>query len=325
MLNGKNILITGGTGSFGKKFTEIVLKRYPGIQKIVLFSRDTQKQQKMAGLFSDPRLHFIAGDMGNREEVLNACKDIDLIVHTAALRIVSEAEQHPGACIRTNILGAEYLIEGALKNHVGSILVLSTDMASLANNTYGASKMLAEKLFIDAYREHPELKATIVRYGNMLGSTGTVIPFFRKKAKEDGILPVTDPRMTRFMTTLEDCVNIALRILSHHLGGEIIAPKLKSYYILTLAKAVDPQAKIEIVGLRPGEKLYEQMVTRYESFHTLESDSAYIILPSDSNKQHYCEYYRAHPVPIGFEFTSENNPLKFSEEEIRKLIRESGL
>lgn len=325
MLNGTRILITGGTGSFGQKFIEMILKRYSDIREIIIFSRQEEKQQAMAKLFPDHRLRFITGDMGTTEDVVAACKGVDIVIHTAALRIVPEAEQHPFECVKTNILGAQNLIDCAVKSGVRQIIALSTDMASLANNAYGASKMLSDKLFIAAHHEHPQLKTAIIRYGNMFGSTGTVIPFFIRKAQEDGILPVTDPRMTRFMATLENCVEIALKTLEQSIGGEIIAPKLKSYNIMTVAKAIAPMAEIKIVGLRPGEKIHEEMITRYDSFHCIESKDCYIIIPSYADKEAYCQHYQATPVAIGFEFNSENNPDKFSEEEIRLLIQKTGL
>lgn len=320
MLNGKKILITGGTGSFGRRFTEIVLKRYPDVKEIVIFSRNAEKQAEMAERIMDSRLRFITGDIAIPEDTDKACQGIDVIIHTAAIRIVPEAEANPYECIRVNILGAQNLVNSAVKHHIPQILALSTDMASLAHNVYGATKMLSDRLFIAAHREHPELKTSIIRYGNMLASTGTVIPFFIRKAKEDGILPVTDPRMTRFMASLDECVEIALYTLATSLGGEIIAPKLKSYNILTIAEAVAPQCETKITGLRPGEKLYEEMVTQYEAANTIESNHCFVIVPSYANKEHYIKHYQAKPVMSGFEFNSENNPNKFTVEEIRLLI-----
>lgn len=320
MLNGKKILITGGTGSFGQRFTEMVLERYPDIREIVIFSRDAGKQAKMAEKIADSRLRFITGDIAIPEDTEKACQGVDMIIHTAALRIVPEAEANPYECVRVNILGAQNLINNAVKYHIPQILALSTDMASLAHNVYGATKMLSDRLFIAAHREHPELKTSVIRYGNMFASTGTVIPFFIRKAKEDGILPVTDPRMTRFMASLDECVEIALQTLAESLGGEIIAPKLKSYNILTIAEAVAPQCEIKITGLRPGEKLYEEMVTRYEACNTIESCRWFVITPPYADKNLYIRHYRAETVPSDFEFNSENNPDKFTTEEIRQLI-----
>lgn len=320
MFTDQRILITGGTGSFGQKFTELVLKLYPGVKEIVLFSRDPEKQKAMGLRFSNCPLRFISGDMSDAEAVDRACKDIDLIIHTAALRIVPEAEANPWGTVESNIIGAHNLIQGAVRHGVKQILALSTDMASLVNNAYGASKMLSDKLFIAAHKQYPGLKTSVIRYGNMFGSTGTVIPFFMKKAKEDGVLPVTDPKMTRFMATVEECVQIAFRTLQHTLGGEIIAPKIKSYNIMTIARAVDETARIEIVGLRPGEKLYEEMITRYDSFHTLEAKEAYIIVPPYGDKEIFCRHYSALPVKNGFEFNSENNPDKMTPEEMKALI-----
>ena len=320
MFNGQTILITGGTGSFGQKFTELVLQVYPSVKEIVIFSRDIEKQKLMQARFSSAPLRFIIGDMACLSAVDKACEKIDLVIHTAAMRIVPEAEANPWGAIESNIIGAHNLIVSAVKQGVKQILALSTDMASLVNNAYGASKMLSDKLFIDAHKQHPHLKTSIVRYGNMFGSAGTVIPFFQKKAKEDGVLPVTDDRMTRFMSTLDDCVYIAFRVLKNTLGGEIIAPKIKAYNIITLAKAVDKTAEIKVVGLRPGEKLFEEMITRYESFNTLETAHEYLVLPPYADKDLFCKHYQAHPVEIGFEFNSENSPNKFTVEEVEEMI-----
>ncbi|WP_251620086.1 polysaccharide biosynthesis protein [Odoribacter lunatus] len=321
MLNNQRILITGGTGSFGQKFIELAFHTYPQIKEAVIFSRNPEKQEAMKRRFPHVPLRFICGDMAHPEEVEKACENVDIIIHTAALRIVPDAEVDPWGAVETNVIGAHNLIQGAVKHDVKQILALSTDMASLVNNTYGATKMLSDKLFIAAHRQYPSLKTSVIRYGNMFGSAGTVIPFFLKKAKEDGVLPVTDIKMTRFMATLEECVHIAFQVLQNSIGGEIIAPKIKSYNIMTVAQAVDSHAKIEIVGLRPGEKLYEEMVTRYNSFHTIEAQDAYIIIPPYGDKEVFCRHYSARPVEIGFEFNSENNPNKMTVEDIQSLIR----
>lgn len=320
MLNGKRILVTGGTGSFGQEFTRTVLSLYPDVREIVIFSRDAGKQAAMKELFRDARLTFIAGDIALPEDVDKACCGIDIIVHTAALRIVPEAEAHPFACIRTNVLGAQNLLDCAVKHRIPQILALSTDMASEPHNVYGATKMLSDKLFIAAHHEHPELKTSVVRYGNMLASTGTVIPFFIRKAEEEGILPVTDERMTRFMASLGECVHIALQALEKSLGGETFAPKLKSYNIMTVAEAVAPQCETKIVGLRPGEKLFEKMISATEACYTIETRDSYIIVPPYGDKATYCRFHRAQSVPAGFEFTSGNNPDTFTPQEIRQLI-----
>ena len=325
MLKEKRILVTGGTGSFGQQFTRTVLSLYPSIREVVIFSRNAEKQTAMAGQFKDPRLKFISGDIALREDVEKACPGIDIIVHTAALRIVPEAEAHPFDCIRTNVLGAQNLLDCAVKFHIPQILALSTDMASSPHNVYGATKMLSEKLFIAAHHDHPELKTSVIRYGNMLASTGTVIPFFIRKAKEDGILPVTDSRMTRFMASLNECVHIALRAIEKSIGGETFAPKLKSYNIMTIAEAVAPQCETKIVGLRPGEKLFERMVSATEACYTIETRDSYIIVPPYADKTLYCHHHHAQPVPNDFEFNSENNPDKFTPQEIRQLIQKLDL
>lgn len=321
MLNSKTLLLTGGTGHFGQKFTEWILQNYPRIREIVIFSKDTTKQEKMKARFPDAPLRFLSGDMADKKAVEYACQGVDVIVHTAAFRIVPEAETAPWQAIQTNVLGAQNLIEAAVAQQVKQIVALSTDMASLANNVYGATKMLADKLFIAAHRTHPALKTTVVRLGNIFGSVGTVVPFFIRKAREEGILPVTDPRMSRFMATPEACVRMVADILRIGKGGEIVVPKIKSYNILTVAKAIAPQAEIRIIGLRPGEKLYEEMITRYDSFFTIEAENYYIIVPPYADKASYCRHFSAQTVPVGFEFHSENNPAKITVEEMKAMIR----
>ncbi|MDR1756418.1 MAG: SDR family NAD(P)-dependent oxidoreductase [Culturomica sp.] len=320
MFTDKRIVITGGTGAFGRKFTEMTLARYPGVKEIVIFSRDAGKQQAMAKTFGKSPLRFVAGDVACFADVEKATRGADIIVHTAAVRLVSEAENDPWQAVLTNVTGAHNLIEAAVRNGCPRIVALSTDMASLANNAYGASKMLSDKLFTGAGKSHPGLKTAVIRYGNMFGSQGTVIPFFVKKAREEGVLPVTDPRMTRFMATLEACVRIAWEVIRKGLGGEIFAPRLKSYNILTVARAVDPGAEIRITGLRPGEKLYEEMITRYDSYHTLETGEFYIIVPPYADMELYRRHHSAQQVAPDFEFNSENCTERFSEEEIRCLI-----
>ena len=321
MLNHKRILITGGTGFFGKKFTETVLQLYPEIREIVILSKDSEKQSLMKQQFSKAPVSFVCGDIADPSIVDRACRDIDLIIHTAAVRLVPEAEAEPWQAITTNIQGAKNLIDSAIRHKTARLLALSTDMASLAKNVYGATKMLSDRLFIAAHKQHPDFKPTIVRLGNILGSTGTVIPFFLRKAREEKRFPVTDPQMTRFMATGEECIKTVLRILSESKGGEIISPKFKSYNILTISQAIDPEARVDIIGLRPGEKLYEEMVTRYESFYTIENKDSYIIVPPYADKEEYCMHYSAVPVPVGFEFNSQNNPDKINVEEMKSLIK----
>lgn len=321
MLNGKRILITGGTGFWACKFVAAVLARFPRIGEMVIFSRSREKQREMAACFPGAPLVFRSGDMADAGAVEAACRQVDVIVHTAALRIVPEAEASPREAIHTNVIGAENLIRAAVKQGVGRLLALSTDMASRPDNVYGATKMLADRLFVAAAKEYPQLRTVIVRYGNILGSAGTVIPFFMRKAREEGVLPVTDPGMTRFMATGEECVEIALRALANVRGGEIIAPKLKSYDILTLARAVDERAEIRVVGLRPGERLFQEMVTAAESSWAIENREAYILVPPYGDKAAFCAHYNACPVTPGFCYTSENNPERAGVEEMRKIIR----
>lgn len=321
MLNGKRILITGGTGFFARKFIAAVLMRFPRIGEIVVFSRSREKQREMSSCFSGAPLVFHDGDIADAAAVAAACRQVDVAVHTAAMRIVPEAEAAPWEAVRTNVTGARNLIRAAVEQGVGQVLAVSTDMASRPGNVYGATKMLAERLFVAAAKDYPQLRIAVVRFGNMLGSAGTVIPFFIRKAREEGVLPVTDPGMTRFMATGEECAETALRVLAEMKGGEIVAPKLKSYDILTLARAVDERATIRIAGLRPGEKLFQEMVAVDESFYAAESRDAYILVPPYGDKAAFCAHYDARPVVPGFCYTSENNPERAGVEEIREIIR----
>jgi len=326
MLNNKSVLITGGTGSFGKAFVKHVLEAYPEIRRLVVFSRDELKQFEMAQDFPTslhPALRYFIGDVRDRDRLRRALNGIDVVVHAAALKQVPAAEYNPMEFIHTNIMGAENLIEACLDNNVKTVVALSTDKAAAPINLYGATKLCSDKLFVAAnnYAGSLGAKFSVVRYGNVLGSRGSVIPFFLSKAKE-GYLPITDEKMTRFNITLQDGVKMVLWSIENSLGGEIFVPKIPSYRILDVATAVGPKCKIEIVGIRPGEKIHEEMITSSDSLTTVDLGEYYAILSATGRFQlaEYAGKKQIKNVPAGFSYRSDNNPNFLTVEEIRELI-----
>ncbi len=327
-LKDKSILITGGTGSFGKHFVKRILDKYPDIKRLVIYSRDELKQFEMSQIFPKskyPGIRYFLGDVRDLQRFQRACEGIDIIVHAAALKQVPAAEYNPMEFVKTNIGGAENIIEAALNTNVKKVVALSTDKAVAPINLYGATKLVSDKLFIAAnnMKGKRDLTFSVVRYGNVLGSRGSVIPFFLKK-KHEGVLPITDMRMTRFNITLDQGVDMVLYALEHSIGSEIFVPKIPSYKILDVAKAVCPDCKYVEVGIRPGEKLHEEMITAADSYHTIELEDRYIILPpmSDEQKQKYLDYYKAKPVKEGFSYNSGTNDQWITVEELRKQIEE---
>lgn len=326
MLNNKRILLTGGTGSFGKAFVKTVLERYPDIERLVIFSRDELKQYEMAQEFSQrdyPAIRYFIGDVRDKERLRRACQGIDTIIHAAALKHVSVAEYNPIEFINTNVIGAENVISAALDTDVKQVVALSTDKAAAPINLYGATKLCSDKLFVAAnnIKGDRKLKFSVVRYGNVLGSRGSVVPFFLKKRSE-GVLPITHKEMTRFNITLEDGVELVLKTLDTMQGGEVIVPKLPSYKIGELAEAIAPEAKIEYVGIRPGEKIHEEMITSSDSLNTVEFESHYVICPSSYfNMDQYLEKSGGKKVEEGFAYSSGNNTDWLSTDEIRELIK----
>jgi UDP-N-acetylglucosamine 4,6-dehydratase (inverting) len=312
MLNFKSVLITGGTGSFGKKFTEIILKKYPEVKRIVIYSRDELKQFDMAQTYpvdKYPSIRFFIGDVRDGARFKRACEGIDVIIHAAALKQVPTAEYNPDECIKTNIGGAQNLIDAALATNVKIVVALSTDKAAAPINLYGATKLVSDKLFIAANNivGHRDLRFSVVRYGNVMGSRGSVIPFFMNKAKEGSILPITHKDMTRFNISLEDGVEMVLWAVENAMGKEIFVPKIPSYKIETVARAIAPNAELNYVGIRPGEKLHEEMITEADSYNTIEFEKYYAILPTDVEKKEYIDHYKAWEVPIGFKYNSGTN------------------
>ena len=314
MLDDKVVLITGGTGSFGKKFIETILDRYPDVKKIVIFSRDELKQSDLRTKYppSDfPQLRFLIGDVRDKDRVKRACEGVDVIIHAAAIKQVDTAEYNPTECIRTNIDGAENVIHAALECGVGNVVALSTDKACAPINLYGATKLVSDKLFTAAnnIRGSKDVRFSVVRYGNVMGSRGSVIPFFMKK-KNEGVLPITHEDMTRFNISLQDGVNMVMYAIGHHLGGEIFVPKIPSYKIIDIAEAIAPNCEQISVGIRPGEKLHEEMITDTDSLNTIDLGEYYAILPSVSfnyEEKDYLNHHKAVKVPFGFKYNSGTN------------------
>ncbi|HEX4917633.1 MAG TPA: UDP-N-acetylglucosamine 4,6-dehydratase (inverting) [Limnobacter sp.] len=327
MLNNKSVLITGGTGSFGKAFVKTVLERYPGIKRLVIFSRDELKQFEMNQEFSDvqyPALRYFLGDVRDQPRLARALEGIDTVIHAAALKQVPAAEYNPFECIKTNIMGAQNLIEACLDAGVQNVVALSTDKAAAPINLYGATKLCSDKLFTAAnnIKGHRKIKFSVVRYGNVMGSRGSVIPFFLDK-KHTGELPITDPNMTRFNISLQEGVDMVLWAIQNASGGEIFVPKIPSYRITDVAQAIGPECKQTIVGVRPGEKIHEEMITESDSFNTVDLGPYFAILPSasDHSVEAYAKLHGGTPVTPGFAYNSGTNPDFLSVEQIRELIK----
>jgi UDP-N-acetylglucosamine 4,6-dehydratase len=324
MLNDKNILITGGTGSFGKKCAEIILKRYKP-NRLIIFSRDELKQFEMEQVFSVreyPCMRYFIGDVRDKERLHRAFNNVDYVIHAAALKQVPAAEYNPFEAVKTNILGAQNVINVAIDQKVKKIIALSTDKAANPINLYGATKLCSDKLFIagNTYVGRDETSFGVVRYGNVFGSRGSVIPFFLKQ-KETGVLPITDPRMTRFWITLEQGVNFVLQCLERMVGGELFVPKIPSMSIMDLAKAVCPECKTRIIGIRPGEKLHEVMVPMDEAAHTVEFDDHYVI---KSRFRYFDRRFSGDgckPVAEDFEYNSGTNTEWLTIEQLQHMIK----
>jgi UDP-N-acetylglucosamine 4,6-dehydratase/5-epimerase len=324
LLNNKSILITGGTGSFGKKFVEYVLKNY-NPKKIIIYSRDELKQFEMQQKWPDTPgtpLRYFIGDVRDGHRLTRAMEDVDIIIHAAALKQVPAAEYNPDECIKTNISGAQNVVDAALSTNVKVVIALSTDKAAAPINLYGATKLVSDKLFIAAnnIKGKRDLRFSVVRYGNVMGSRGSVIPFFRGLAEQNKPLPITHKDMTRFNISLEDAVEMVIWSIEHSLGAEILVPKIPSYRIPTLAKAIAPNTDLNEVGIRPGEKLHEEMITSSDSFNTIEFDKYFAILPSDVDKTIYLDHYAAKLVEPGFTYNSGANTDWETEESLREKI-----
>jgi UDP-N-acetylglucosamine 4,6-dehydratase len=328
MLNDSSILITGGTGSFGQAFVRTVLERFPGIKRLVVFSRDELKQFEMSQQFSGSTyqaLRYFIGDVRDIARIRRALEGIDVVIHAAALKQVPAAEYNPFECIKTNVLGAQNVIEACLDSNVNRVIALSTDKAAAPINLYGATKLCSDKLFTAANNiiGHRDLRFSVVRYGNVMGSRGSVIPFFLERRKT-GVLPITDPAMTRFNISLQEGVDMVLWALENAQGGEVFVPKIPSYRLSDIARAAGPDCEHQIVGIRPGEKVHEEMITASDSFNTVDLGRYFAILPSAGahSVESYCEAHGGKPVPVGYAYDSGSNPDFLSVEQLQMLIAE---
>jgi UDP-N-acetylglucosamine 4,6-dehydratase (inverting) len=327
-LNNKSVLITGGTGSFGKTFTRLIFERFPKVKRLVILSRDEQKHFQMAMEYPDfkyPAIRYFIGDVRDEKRLLSAFEGIDIVIHAAAMKHVHLAEYNPMECVKTNILGAENVINAALQTGVKNVVALSTDKAAAPINLYGATKLASDKLFVAAnnIKGSRDLKFSVVRYGNVMGSNGSVIPFFLNRRK-DGVLPITDDRMTRFNISLIDGCEMVFNAIEKAWGGEIFVPKIPSYKITDVATAIAPECKQRIIGIRPGEKLHEEMITMSDSFNTWDLGKYYAILPQKTNfkLEDYVNHFNAKKVVEGFSYNSEENSEWETIDSLRNLIKE---
>ncbi|RGS52917.1 MULTISPECIES: UDP-N-acetylglucosamine 4,6-dehydratase (inverting) [Bacteroides] len=331
MFNNKSILITGGSGLFGRCFIEIILRDYPNVRRIIVFSRDVQKHNEIQQLYPEKQfsqLRFFIGDVRDRERLIRACEGVDIVIHAATIASIEAAEYNPEECVKTNIGGAENVIDAALKTGVHDVIALSSDKACAPLNLYGATQLVSDKLFVAAnnMKGAKDIHFSVVRYGNVMGSKGSVIPLFLKRKELGGrSLPITDKRMTRFIISNQEVVTAVEFALEHHLGGEIFVPKTPSYRVTDLATAIAPNMKHEEIGIRPGEKIYEELISRAESGNTIEMDGYYAILPSLTYTGHraldnYLEHYNAQTVADGFHYCSNENPVFETVESLREKI-----
>jgi UDP-N-acetylglucosamine 4,6-dehydratase (inverting) len=325
----KSILITGGTGSLGKALTKHILSKYPEIKRLVIFSRDEQKQFEMEQDFPHrtyPQIRYFIGDVRDLERLERAFIGIDYVIHAAAMKHVHIAEYNPDECVKTNVGGAENVIKAALKSNVENVVALSTDKACAPINLYGATKLTSDKLFIAAnnIKGNKNIKFSVVRYGNVMGSNGSVIPFFLKRKKTDGILPITVDTMTRFNISLQGGVDMVMHALDTAWGGELFVPKIPSYRIVDVAEAIGPECEKPVIGIRPGEKIHEEMITSSDSFFTFDLGKYYVILPQTPNwkMNDFVQHFNAKKVDEGFSYNSNNNAEWETVESIRNLIRE---
>ncbi len=327
MLNGKSVLITGGTGSFGKMFTKLILEKYPDVKRLVILSRDEQKHYQMGIDYPEdkyPALRYFIGDVRDESRLISAFEGVDIIIHAAAMKHVHLAEYNPMECVKTNILGAENVINAALKCGVKKVVALSTDKAAAPINLYGATKLASDKLFIAAnnIKGKRDITFSVVRYGNVMGSNGSVMPFFLKK-KNEGVLPITDKRMTRFNISLEDGCAMVFYAIENAWGGEIFVPKIPSYKVVDVATAIAPDCVQKEIGIRPGEKLHEEMITTSDSFNTVDLGKYYAILPQQPtfDVDKYKAHFRCKSVPQGFSYDSGNNDQWETVDSLRSHIK----
>ncbi|MFN5675482.1 MAG: UDP-N-acetylglucosamine 4,6-dehydratase (inverting) [Bacteroidota bacterium] len=328
-LNGKSILITGGTGSLGKQLTKIILKRWPEVKRLVILSRDEQKQFQMNMEYpavAGGNIRYFIGDVRDFERLKRAFKDIDIVIHAAAMKHVHIAEYNPMECVMTNVIGAENVINAAMECGVKNVVALSTDKAAAPINLYGATKLCSDKLFVAAnnIKGWNSIKFSVVRYGNVMGSNGSVIPYFIQKAK-NGVIPITDPAMTRFNISLQEGAEMVLHAVETAWGGEIFVPKIPSYKITEVAKAIGPNCRHEIIGIRPGEKIHEEMITSSDSFSTYDLGKYYAILPqAPSFKiEEFIQHFKAIKVEQGFQYNSKTNNEWVDAPKLQLLIKQN--
>lgn len=331
-IDNKVILITGGSGSFGRKFIDITLRDYPRVRKIIVYSRDEMKHLEMMRLYPEkqyPQLRFFVGDIRDKERLIRACEGVDILIHAASLMTLEASEYNPDETIKTNIIGAQNVIDCALKNGVRNIIALSSDKACSPASLYGASQLVADKLFVAANNivGKKDIHFSVIRYGNVMGSKGSVFRFFIDRSKLGGReLPITDKRMTRFLLTNQQVVDLVYYVIEKQLGGEIFVPKMPSYRITDLAEAIAPKMTIKEIGRRAGEKLSDDIIAETDADNTLEARDFYVIIPSMSyvakkSKSEYAEYYKAKPVPVDFHYSSNNNLVFETVETLREKIR----
>ncbi len=328
MLDKNCILVTGGTGSFGRAFVSTVLKRYPDVDRIVVYSRDELKQYEMAQQYPPqqyPQLRFFIGDVRDKERLWRAMEGINVVIHAAALKHVPVCEYNPFEAVKTNVLGAQNVIEASIDRGVKRVVALSTDKAAAPINLYGATKLASDKMFIAAnkFRGAHDIRFSVVRYGNVMGSRGSVIPFFLQE-RGKGVLPITDDRMTRFNITLREGVELVLYALENMWGGELFVPKIPSYRISDVAEAICPGARREIIGIRPGEKLHEEMITETDSLSTVELPDKFVILPSAQlwDVDEFMRTFSGTMCSAGFRYSSGQNTDWLTVEQLRSLIKE---
>lgn len=324
----KTVLITGGTGSLGKALTSHIFKNFPDVKKLIILSRDEQKQFQMAQEFPEkefPQIRFLLGDVRDQDRLVRAFQGVDIVIHAAAMKHVHLAEYNPDECIKTNIGGAQNVIHAAIQTNVEKVVALSTDKACAPINLYGATKLTSDKLFVAAnnIKGNNPIKFSVVRYGNVMGSNGSVIPFFMKK-KSEGKLPITDATMTRFNISLQGGVDMVMHAIEEAWGGEIFIPKIPSYKITDVAEAVAPECTLEIIGIRPGEKIHEEMITSSDSYNTYDLGKYYTILPSvaNFNLSDYKNHFNAVLVEQGFNYNSGTNTEWETVAGLRELIKE---
>ena len=326
-LNGKSILITGGTGSFGKMFTKLIFERNPNVKRLVIFSRDEQKHFNMAMEFSEskyPAIRYFIGDVRDKDRMVRAFEGVDIVIHAAAMKHVHIAEYNPSECIKTNVNGAENVIAAAMKCGVKNVVALSTDKACAPINLYGATKLTSDKLFIAAnnIRGNRDIKFSVVRYGNVMGSNGSVMPFFLK-TKKDGVFPITDKKMTRFNISLEDGCQMVFDAIEKAWGGELFVPKISSYKILDVATAIGPECRQDVVGIRPGEKLNEEMITVSDAINTYDIGKYYVILPQKTvfDRKKFIKHFNAKLVEPNFSYNSGDNKEWETVDSLRELVK----